>query len=697
MNRKKIIYGVIFLAIISIVWLIFATKIYTSKKTFTENLIISNISTWEKEISIYSEAFLREISHEINQKAPTSGSNEELSTYLTDTFVLSFDETDETGKITYNSINVNLGRLNEEDFSKGFAIKTFKLYTDEYYVAPVFLSTTGNYFYTVLSAEDYLNAVLSSISFNGENPVVFVGDKPVTQIGDMYSQNEFLQNAKKYAFIDTVNYFKVLSKHEYNVYFQLPINNWFVGAKIPSPDLANLFYYLIVETIVIAIVCLGVVIYVIAEDFKFTIKLKDLNNTSKDELTKLTSPSRFEAVLETFLENKDSRHYSLIILDIASFQRFNIFYGFDDGDALLKLVGNYIHNTSDCGTRVNNDIFLFVAKSTPKLTEEIEKSLNTSVILEMGEQYSSFLKYNFGVYPLIDEPFNYRRAYDGAFMALRKSKNNKNLNYTIYDRDMFKKSEKEKNIELNMYRALLKREFQIYIQPQFKTETSELCSAEALVRWRSENMGFMSPNQFIPLFERNGFIAELDFFMLENIMSIQEKLYLENKKPCAIAVNQSRITISLPNYLERIEEIYSKFTFPPSLIEFEITENTLMENLKTISSLIDSLRTIGFKVAMDDFGSGYSSLNTLRELPFDTLKLDRDLVIEAEYSEKGQSIIKNIINMAKDLEINTICEGIENAIQLEFLRKSGCNIVQGYFLSYPLAYEDYYEKYFSDK
>lgn len=413
-----------------------------------------------------------------------------------------------------------------------------------------------------------------------------------------------------------------------------------------------------------------------------------------DFLTGLLTASVMEGAVNEFFRRHRHTNYCLVCMDIVAFHRFNTMYGHTAGDALLKTIGTTISSNYACVTHLSSDIFVFVAPNRYPLAEEVMEKIWDAVCRDMGEQYAQVLNYKFGVYPLLHDKLEFRAAYDGALMALKTAKGLTDQYEVVYDRKMQRQSETERNIEMNMQRALDGNEFLIYVQPKFRLADLACCGGEVLIRWQSEQMGFLMPGQFVGLFEQTGFVAEMDLFMMDGALCYLQSLMDAGDPLLPIAVNQSRITLSFPNYLQRLELLLAKYTVPRSYIEIEITESALHEDDGTMRQLMRALRKMGFTIAIDDFGTGYSSLNSLHTLPVDVLKLDKSFLSgESNTSSKGLLIVQGIINMANALNLSTVCEGIEAGTQLNFLRAAGCEIGQGFLLAKPIPLSEFHTRY----
>ena len=249
-------------------------------------------------------------------------------------------------------------------------------------------------------------------------------------------------------------------------------------------------------------------------------------------------------------------------------------------------------------------------------------------------------------------------------------------------------------VEQHMANALLRHEIKLYCQPKYDIRTHKIIGAEALARWISPELGFLGPGQFIPIFEHNGFIMQFDFYMLENTCSLQRRRLDEGKPIVPVSVNMSRLQFSDPDYLKKIQDVAERYHLPQGAIELEITETVLggfnsPAQIKGYLEILDALHRLGFGLSMDDFGSGYSSLQMLAQMPMDVIKIDRGLLLFAEQSEKRHTILAAAIDLGRHLNINVICEGIETVEQEQLLLSLGCNEGQGFLFAKPMPVDDF--------
>ena len=252
---------------------------------------------------------------------------------------------------------------------------------------------------------------------------------------------------------------------------------------------------------------------------------------------------------------------------------------------------------------------------------------------------------------------------------------------------------KTERLRKEMEQAIEKEEFIVYLQPKFFTENETLAGAEALVRWQHPQKGFLLPNAFIPNFEKNGLIEALDTYVLEQICKKQKQWKEKNYTEVSIAVNESKLHLFNSKHTETLMATLNKYGVSPNLIELEMTESTVVHNIEEAKQAEKRVHELGFCVSMDDFGTGYSSFSMLKDIHIDILKMDKSFFDEILSNERAKAIVESVIQMAKRLEMKTVAEGIETKEQVEYLRKIGCDIIQGYYFSKPMTIDEFEKKY----
>ncbi len=468
-------------------------------------------------------------------------------------------------------------------------------------------------------------------------------------------------------------------------------SGWFLGVYVPP--MQSMPFLPILMVTMLLVFASGIVVLFLALPSDTRKKEARQKSEAEDILNEMENDEIMQQALKDLFRKRQEKEHCIVCLDIAAFHRFNAMFGYASGDRLLYVVGNTLRTNYNACTRISGDVFAVLTPITPTFIEDLEELLYSAIRQELGTQYQQVIVFKFGVYPIIEMPRNYREIFDGALMAVKEAKGRPKQNVVVYDTSFQNQVSFQKNVEINMLHALSKEEFVVYVQPKMDVKTRGCSGGEALIRWNSEQMGFIMPDQFIPIFERNGFIMEIDFFVLTTVLKYQQDA-LDNGRPLhPVSVNQSKVTISFPNYLERLRKTIDRFSVPLEYVEIEITEGALESDYESMISLMYSLKEMGFSVAMDDFGTGYSSLNTLRVLPVDVIKIDKGFLRESDTSDRSRKIIKNVINMSKELGIAIVCEGVETELQFEFLNDIGCDYIQGYLFAKPMQYDEYTQKY----
>ena len=294
-----------------------------------------------------------------------------------------------------------------------------------------------------------------------------------------------------------------------------------------------------------------------------------------------------------------------------------------------------------------------------------------------------------GIYKISKSDNDINTIMERANTARKTIKGGHKNSFAFYDKEMHKKILKEKEIENSMVDALNNGEFIVYFQPKYSLSDYQIIGAEALVRWDNPQKGLIPPIEFIPVFERNGFIVNIDFYVFEEVCKKIREWMDEGQKVVPISVNLSRMHFVNSNFIEKFKLIVDKYKIPTRLIELELTETAVLDNIEGLLDTMNNLKEKGFVISMDDFGTGYSSLNLLKELPVDILKLDRAFFTEKDESNNEKIVISNVIKMAKELKMKVISEGVETISQVEFLKQIGCDMVQGYLFSKPMPVKEF--------
>ena len=410
----------------------------------------------------------------------------------------------------------------------------------------------------------------------------------------------------------------------------------------------------------------------------------------KDSLTGLYNRETFYQRASALIQRDPDRQYSIVYLDISCFKVINDLFHVETGNLILKTAAYYFMAVIDeaygaCG-RVEADHFVVCIPTDKFNIERMLEGLDQT-IQSLGVRHN--ILFYAGIYP-VDNPFlPVDQMCDRAHMALNKIKGNYMNRYAYYDTSMRDLMMQEQMIVRDMEFALQEQQFVIYLQPVYNIEKNHIVSAEALVRWIHPTDGVISPGKFIPIFERNGFIVRLDRFVWESVCRFLHDRRQMGEEIVPISVNVSRLNFYNRDLLEFLLGLLEKYDLEAYMLKLEVTESAYTDNPYQLSSIINSFREHGFPVLMDDFGSGFSSLNMLKNLPMDVLKIDMGFVQELESSERANIVMKGIVNLAKELDMGVIVEGVETKRQLDLLAAIGCDEIQGYYFSRPLPVPDF--------
>lgn len=414
-----------------------------------------------------------------------------------------------------------------------------------------------------------------------------------------------------------------------------------------------------------------------------------INMIQYDRLTGLYSKQYFyQQAGEVLLRNPDQQ-YDIICSDIENFKLINDVFGVKAGDRLLRGIGNAyaerLKGIGICG-RLNSDQFACLLKHRDDYTDDmfIEASILTNGLLDI---HNIVMKW--GIYNVEDRSVPIEQICDRALLAARSIKGQYGKYFAIYDDTLRNQLLREQAITDSMESALSQNQFLVYLQPKYRIKDEALVGAEALVRWNHPFWGFLSPAEFIPLFEKNGFITRLDRFVWEKACAVLHDWDERGYYPMSVSVNVSRADIYNEDLADTLVTIIKKYDLDPSRLHLEITESAYTENPKQIIDTVTILRELGFVIEMDDFGSGYSSLNMLNDMPIDILKLDMKFIRSEMAKPKSQGILQFIINLARWMNLSVVAEGVETKAQLLRLTEIGCDYVQGYYFAKPMPCQEF--------
>ncbi|MCL2888509.1 MAG: EAL domain-containing protein [Elusimicrobia bacterium] len=401
--------------------------------------------------------------------------------------------------------------------------------------------------------------------------------------------------------------------------------------------------------------------------------------------------SNFARTADAFRKNKIP--FALTAVNINRFKAINDIYGFEQGDKILKHAARILkeevkENELLCHSSADRFLLLLACPDRAEFNARIEKILSRISHFCQDEKLCLEITVNAGMY-LVDEDVPFYIMIDRANMALNSIRRDAGQTFAFYNDAYREQIKLISEIESKMNAALADGQFKVFIQPKYDFKTRRIESAEALVRWQDAKKGLIPPDKFIPVFEKNGFVLKLDMFVLEETVKLLARRIKEGRRVVPVGVNFSRLHLEDARFIDAVTEIVDRYNLPHNLIELEITESIAFDSGKTMRGVLDALHARGFTVAMDDFGAGYSSLNILKDLNFDCVKLDKEFLTRGETSERMRHIISGTVEMIKKLGCVIVTEGVETKEQVEFLTAIGCDLAQGYVFSRPLPSADF--------
>ena len=410
-----------------------------------------------------------------------------------------------------------------------------------------------------------------------------------------------------------------------------------------------------------------------------------------DALTGMYNRFGFFEAGQALLNAADKTGYMAVDLDVDHFTNLNILYGYDRGDSVLRALSDCIRSQcgeGECCRRMDGDHFVLLWKTVAP--EESKKRLD-NLLLRVKSTLVYPLHVCIGVYVLESSKEAMEYVVDCAGAARVSIKHEHTRSIAYYDYRLHQQEITSNELLDRMDAALKGNEFCAYYQPIYDIAQKHIVAAEALVRWIDRDGRFMPPNKFIHLFERNGLILQLDYYVLEEVCRMQNTLMKQGMEPVPIAVNFSRAHLYEKDFISIVSATLDKYSVAHWMIDIELTESMMTTDQELMIETVTALIAAGFSVSMDDFGSGSSSLNMLKNIMVDKVKLDREFLTQCETDARGRTIVRSVLRLAQQLQIKTIAEGVETAEQLEFLSDAGCDMAQGFYFARPMPGEKYHD------
>lgn len=483
------------------------------------------------------------------------------------------------------------------------------------------------------------------------------------------------------------------------VYEPTGVSDWFVLSSVPAKALRKHGNDLVVgATLIIA---MALVFFLLLIGRIHTLARRDRDALERvaycDTLTGYGNYPRFLRDADAWLKTGRERPLAVWYADIKKFKYLNDLLGYQVGDAILRHMAELVHDMAGSDAlfcRTNADNFVGLRPFADR--EEMQRFFR-ALVERLNEHHAAQtrgirLDVSMGVYVAEpgSDPLSVQDMMDRANMAQKSVKNRVGSGCVFYSEDMRRKVLDETAMEARMGQALEDGEFRLYFQPKVDIQNGDrIAGAEVLARWIDPRKGLIAPGAFIPLFEKNGFIMRLDRYMFEG-MCRWLRGWLDAGRPTLnIAVNVSRLGLVQDDFLEYYVGTKQRYGIPDGVVELEFTETMILDDSALFRARVLELQKHGFLCSLDDFGAGYSSLNILKDLPIDVLKLDILFFRQGVDVRRERIVIANIVAMAHELNIRTIAEGVEEMEQVEFLRATGCELVQGYVFARPMPLTDF--------
>lgn len=489
---------------------------------------------------------------------------------------------------------------------------------------------------------------------------------------------------------------------QFVVYEPIGINDWFINVELPTSYLEAQSSTVLVASMGMATFVICVAILLMGTVFRTKRQgEKALAHAALvDDLTGIDNALAFKGKSGTRREYYDS-HHSLVLFNLVGFSLYNTIFGYEKGSALLRAMAAILTEDlrrNELVARLSGDRFVMLIETADVRAAEAR-------LFALMDQIDEAIGSDETHYQIVSRCCLYRLTEADAdkdvnliiqdmAVPFRQTKSHAGDRIILFDERSVAAAMRARHIEGIMSNALLKEEFVAYFQAQYDIRGGKpvLCGAEALVRWNSPVLGLVSPDEFIPIFEKNGFVDRVDRYMLERAC-IRLRQWMDAGLACVpVSVNLSRQNLFSADLIGRIERIVDAYNIPHRFIELELTEGIVAESTTQLVETASKLRARGFKVAMDDFGTGYSALSILKDVPFDTIKLDRAFFGDSIDTDRGRTTLMGIIRLLGDLGFETIAEGIESESEAVQLKEWGCHVIQGFVYGRPIPADEFLKK-----
>ncbi len=487
------------------------------------------------------------------------------------------------------------------------------------------------------------------------------------------------------------------------VYKPLMVNDWFILLAAPYSVITENVNYIENSMSQINLITIAVCLFLIIGIWALlTMSANEIKKIAFiDDLTGLYNLSKFKMDVKNILKDNNIKsnfqsyqEFSIIKFDIINFKVINEIFNFETGNKVLKTIATFIKtfeldNMICC--RSNTDEFLIFALKSDSEKLGLKGDYEEAIKRLIPEIKTHSLQFRYGLYNIEKGETDVNDILNKVNLAHNTAKAQKDNKICTYDVTFKQRLMQNAEITNKMHDALANKEFKVFLQGKHSLQHNKIMGAESLVRWIDNSGNIIYPGHFIPLFEQNGFIVDLDMYMFENVCQIVRNWIDNEIDAVPISNNFSKAHFTDTNFVQKLIEISDAYNVPRSLLEIEITETVLIENKQEYNDIFEQLYNSGYSVSMDDFGSGYSSLGALKDMNVHTIKFDRSFLVndKAENEEKNKIVVKSLVEMAKKLNLKTVAEGVETIEQVDFLKAINCDIAQGFYFSKPIPNEDF--------
>ncbi len=623
--------------------------------------------------------------------------------YTTDNKVSDFSDRQYFKKAMNGESNVSDRLLDIWD-GKEINVYAAPIYQNNEIIGVIFAAKSQEQFSEALKIESFHGEGYSYIINSDGRPVVNTDN--VNSIGEFENLFDVMGNygiyGEKFNKIkndisqgktDSIEYIRDGAKRQL-CYSKIGVNDWYILSAVPDRAISMQSQRLVNSLIILTSI---IVLFIVITSFIINAALQKNNkNLEKlayyDDVAECSNWQKFIRDVKNIISKNSNIDFAMIMIDVNKFKVINDIYGYEEGNYVLKHIArainsNLLSNETFCRISSDNFNILMKYESNEKVIERLE-----AIIRAIKGYFDTYeIEITAGIYSLIDKSLDVNVLSDRSNISRSIAKRRNDVWYHFFEEKNRLNILKEKEIENAMEKALQNGEFELYLQPKYSLANEEIFGAEALVRWNKPGAGLILPAEFIPIFERNGFIRKLDLYMFEKVCKqiADWNMNSSNISAVPISVNISRVNLTSHDLAYNFKRISQKYNVNPEFIEIELTESAIFADVDNIIDIMMKIKNEGFLVSIDDFGSGYSSLSAIKNLPADFVKIDKSFMNEVETDEKGEKVILSILSMIRMLGLFSVAEGVETESQVRLLKNAGCDIVQGFYYSKPITVAEF--------